>query len=172
MLCDDCKERPASVHITKINNNQKTEKHMCDQCAQKSGEISFSTDSQFAVQDLLKGMFSHGSFSIAQPKSEVACTGCGMTYSDFSRQGKFGCSECFTAYGDRLEPLLRRIHGTCRHTGKVPKRSGGAMSLRRKLIQLRQTLDYHVSREEYEKAAQVRDEIKVLEKELNTKEGP
>ncbi len=60
MLCDDCKERPASVHITKIYNNQKTERHMCDQCAQKSGEIGISTDSQVCGSGFLKGMFSHG----------------------------------------------------------------------------------------------------------------
>jgi protein arginine kinase activator len=172
MLCDDCKERQASVHITKINNNQKTEKHMCDQCAQKSGEISFTSDSQFAVQDLLKGMFSHGFTNAPQQKSGTACPGCGMTYSDFSRQGKIGCGECFATYGDRLEPLLRRIHGTSCHTGKVPKRSGGKLVLKQRLIQLRQTLDVHVGREEYEQAAKVRDEIRCLEKELDTKEGP
>jgi protein arginine kinase activator len=172
MLCDDCKERPASVHITKIYNNQKTERHMCDQCAQKSGEISISTDSQFAVQDFLKGMFSHGSAGAPQLKSGAACSGCGMTYGDFSRQGKIGCGECFRAYGDRLEPLLRRIHGTSHHTGKVPKRAGGRLSQQRKLLQLRQALEGHVAREEYEQAATVRDEIKNLEKELNTKEGP
>lgn len=171
-MCDDCKERPASVHITKINNNQKTEKHLCDQCAQKSGEISFTTDSQFAVQDLLKGMFSHGVANVPQQKSGVPCPNCGMTYSDFSRLGKIGCGDCFATYGDRLEPLLRRIHGTSSHTGKVPKRSGGKLALKQKLIQLRHSLDVHVSREEYEQAAKVRDDIRSLEKELAGKEGP
>ncbi len=42
MLCDDCKERQASVHITKINNGQKTERHLCEICAEKAGELSFT----------------------------------------------------------------------------------------------------------------------------------
>lgn len=166
MLCDDCKERPASVHITKINNNKKTEKHLCDMCAQKSGELTFSTEAQHTVQDFLKGMFSHGFSSPSTQRTEHGCPHCGMSYSDFSRGGKIGCSKCFATYGERLKPLLRRIHGTSNHTGKVPKRGGGKLTLQRKLHQLRQDLERHISHEEYEQAAQVRDEIRLLEKEI------
>lgn len=172
MLCDDCKDKQASVHITKINNNQKTEKHLCDTCAQKSGELTFSsaTDAKFAVQDFLKGMLGHGLAGPAQPRTAV-CPGCGMTYSDFSRSGKIGCGQCYQTYGDRLEPLLRRIHGTAGHTGKVPKRGGGKLALRQQLRQLRDELDGLVGREEYEQAAKVRDEIKALEKQLSAEKG-
>ncbi|HMM23151.1 MAG TPA: UvrB/UvrC motif-containing protein [Selenomonadales bacterium] len=166
MLCDDCKERPASVHITKINNNKKTEKHLCDICAQKSGELTFSTEAQHTVQDFLKSMFSYGFSSQPAPRTEYTCPHCGMSYSDFSRGGKIGCSQCFAAFGERLKPLLRRIHGTSSHTGKVPKRNGGKLAMQRKLQQLRQELDRHVCHEEYEQAARVRDEIRLLEKEI------
>ncbi|MBP2645026.1 MAG: UvrB/UvrC protein [Firmicutes bacterium] len=165
MLCDDCKERPVSVHITKIINNQKTEKHLCEECAQKYGEIKFATDNKFSVQDFLKGMFNYSVPNVPQYQ-ETACPSCGMTYSDFSRSGKVGCGECYVAYGERLEPLLRRIHGTNSHTGKVPKRSGGNLSLKRKIKQLKLELDRYVNSEEYEKAAKVRDEIKDMEKRL------
>lgn len=166
MLCDDCKERPASVHITKINNSKKTEKHLCDTCAQKSGELTFSTDAQHTVQDFLKGMFSHGISGIPAQRSENACPHCGMSYNDFSRGGKIGCSKCFATFGERLRPLLRRIHGTNSHTGKVPKRGGGKRTVQRKLHQLRQELERYIGLEEYEQAARVRDEIRLLEKEI------
>lgn len=167
MLCDNCKERAASVHITQITNNEKVERHLCGQCAHNSGEMSFVPDSQFTgIQDLLKGMFNHGFASLPQNKNESPCPSCGMTYGDFSRGGKIGCSDCFSTYGERIEPVLRRIHGTSSHTGKVPKRAGGKMAIRQKLKQLRQNLDNLVSREEYEQAAKIRDEVKALEKEL------
>ncbi|MBP2649553.1 MAG: UvrB/UvrC protein [Firmicutes bacterium] len=166
MLCDDCKERPASVHITKINNNQKTEKHLCEECAQKHGEIKFVTDTNFSVQDFLKGMFNYSSASVPQFQDETVCPSCGMTYSDFSCSGKVGCGDCYTAYGEQLEQLFRRIHGTSTHTGKVPKRSGGKLALKRRAQQLRQELDRCISSEEYEQAAKVRDEIKEIDKNL------
>ena len=166
MLCDDCKERQASVHFTKINNNEKIEKNLCEHCAQKSGEIGFAADNKYFMQDLLKGLFSQGFGNIPYNKPEEACPNCGMSYSDFSRSGKIGCSECFTAYADRLEPLLRRIHGNNAHTGKVPKRMGGKIAIKQNLRKLRQELESLIGREEYEQAATVRDEIKALEKEL------
>ena len=167
MICDDCKEKPASVHITQINNNQKTEKHLCELCAQKSGEINFSAGANFSgVQDLLKGMFSQGNANPPCNKIAPVCPNCGMTYCDFGRNGKIGCSICFTTFGEQFEPLLRRIHGSSRHTGKIPKRTGGKLALKQKLRQLRRDLEGFVNREEYEQAARVRDEIKTFEQEL------
>ncbi len=171
MLCDDCKEKQASVHITKINNNQKVEKHLCDSCAEKAGELSFSTDANFAFQDFLKGMMGTSLAGPPKHRGEAVCPSCGLTYGDFGRSGKIGCGECYTAHGDRLEPLLRRIHGTSAHTGKVPRRGGGKLALRQKLRQLRSELDSHVGREEYELAAKVRDEIRALEGQIDGEKG-
>ncbi|EAX46673.1 UvrB/UvrC protein [Thermosinus carboxydivorans Nor1] len=168
MLCDECKRRPASVHITKITNNHKVEKHLCQQCAQASGEGSFSFGPQFSVHDFLKGMFNHGFAEGHIAQSQPACTNCGMTYQDFSRTGRIGCSACYGAFGQRLEPLLRRIHGASIHTGKLPKRAGGQLELKQRLKRLRQDLERHVANEEYEQAARVRDEIRSLEKQLSS----
>lgn len=164
MLCDDCQERPASVHITKINNNQKTEKHLCDICAQKSGDLSFASNANFAAADFLTGLFNHG-VSAPRPRPQTECPGCGMTYGEFSRSGKIGCSECLNTYGQQLRPLLRRIHGTSTHTGKVPKRGGGQLAAKRRLKELKQELELSIRDENYEQAAKLRDEIRTLEQQ-------
>ncbi len=168
MLCDDCKKRPACVHITKVINDHKVEKHLCEECAQKHEEVNlanFAMNNKLSVHDFLKGMFSH-CFLEEQPKIEVACSNCGMTYSEFSRTGKIGCTTCYATFGERLEPLLRRIHGASAHTGKVPKRTGGLLEVKQRLKRKKQDLERHITREEYELAATVRDEIKAIEKEL------
>ncbi len=170
MLCDNCKKRSATVHITKIINNSKVESHLCNECAQESGEMSlagFSVDNKFSVQDFLKGMFNYGFVEAPQAKSEIACSNCGMTYSEFSRSGKIGCSVCYSIFGERLEPLLRRIHGSSAHTGKVPRRTGGLLETKQRLKRLKQELERHISREEYELAAKVRDEVRSIEKIIN-----
>ena len=41
MLCEECKKRPANVHLTKIIGDQKTEMHLCQQCAAERGELGF-----------------------------------------------------------------------------------------------------------------------------------
>ena len=167
MLCDDCQKRPATMHITKIHNNKKLEKHLCEQCAGSSGEGGlFTWDSKLSVHDLLKGMFCYEhTDSLNRPGT--TCQSCGMNYSDFSRTGKIGCGNCYNSFGAKLEPVIRRMHGACGHTGKVPKRAGEKISVRSRLLKLRQELERYVSREEYEEAARIRDEIRILEQKLD-----
>ena len=175
MLCDECQKEPACVHITKIINQQKIEKHLCEQCAQKSGEIMGKGlnnvfGSKFSLQDFLKEMFNYTVPDSNRQMLEPVCSTCGLSYSEFSRSGKFGCSTCYQAFAGQLEPLIKRIHGTAAHTGKVPKRGGVYFSLKQRIQHLRQGLAAHVSREEYEQAAVLRDEIKILEKQLAEQE--
>lgn len=166
MLCSDCKKRPACVHITQIKNNKKTEKHLCEECAKNIGAINVSFDNQFQVQDFLKGMFNQEFFSDAQTTSEVICQDCGMTYGDFNQKGKVGCSNCYIAFSEQLGPVLTRIHGANRHTGKFPKRSGGALKVKQEIKKMRQELEQYVINEEYEEAALIRDKIRSLEKNI------
>lgn len=170
MLCDDCKKKPASVHITQITNNQKVDKHLCSQCAQGYGHFGLAVNSQFTVHDFLKNMFSTGSGD-SSGRSATGCSNCGMTYQDFSRSGKFGCSHCYSSFANQIDPLLRRIHGCTGHTGKVPRRTGGELEVRQRIKKLRHDLERYVLQEEYEEAARVRDEIRVLEQKQDAEKG-
>ena len=96
----------------------------------------------------------------------LRCNICGMTYRDFAKVGKLGCSKCYETFRDRLDPLLRRIHGTDRHVGKIPAKTSEVVLLRRELESLKKDLALAVSREEYEKAAEIRDSIRSLERKI------
>lgn len=179
MLCEECQKESACVHITKIINQQKIEKHLCEQCAHKSGELSKSINNlignKFSIHDFLKEMFNYTvPTDNARSMLEPVCSECGLSYSEFSHSGKFGCSMCYQAFGGQLEPLIKRMHGTAAHTGKVPKRGGAKFSLQMRIKQLRHELEQRVISEEYEQAAKLRDEIRALEKilaENNTRQG-
>ena len=164
MLCDDCGNNAARVHMIKIFNGVKTEKHLCEACAAAAGEDCFSSGIQFSVNDLVKAMFSQEMDPSVEP--DLTCPNCGMDFADFSRSGKIGCSVCYGIFHAQLDPILRRVHGTSCHTGKVPVRAGNAVRLRLKVKGLRQDLERSVQCEDYEKAAQIRDDIRLLEKEL------
>ena len=116
------------------------------------------------MDDFLQGMFSN-----AQPKEqahETTCPNCGMSYNDFLETGKIGCSVCYDTFRSQLEPVLRRIHGSSTHTGKIPHRSGGNLELKHEMMQLKENLKAAVEHEEYEKAAVYRDKIHALEQTL------
>jgi protein arginine kinase activator len=78
--------------------------------------------------------------------------------------GRLGCPHDYTAFVNELEPLLVNIHGETAHTGKVPRRCAGGSREQTQLIRLRREMKEAVAAEQYEKASQIRDEIRRLEK--------
>lgn len=168
VFCDKCKKNPATVYITKMANDQKTEYKLCMDCAKKEQLFPGGIDGQVSVDGLLKGFFGpHQSVSITPEQQNTICPVCGMNMNRLAEKGRFGCNECYKAFGDSALHTIKRIHGRKRHIGKMPKRSSGAMSMRRKLVDLRTKLEEHVIKEEYEEAARLRDEIRSVEKELS-----
>lgn len=165
MLCDECGNHPACVHVIKVLNGEKSEKHLCENCAASTGELCFAPGIHFSVNDLVKALFSQEQDEAVD--SEIKCPNCGMDFADFGRSGKIGCNACYTIFHEQLEPVLRRVHGTGCHTGKVPRKAGTDVKLRLQVKGLRQDLERSVQREDYEHAAQLRDQIRTLEKKLH-----
>lgn len=91
------------------------------------------------------------------------CPVCGRTYSEFSRSGKFGCGECYKTFRAPVSGVLRQIHSTTRHTGKIPSKSGDAIKKQRRYDQLKAQLQEAVKNENYELAAKLHKEIRAIE---------
>ncbi|MGE5591620.1 MAG: UvrB/UvrC motif-containing protein [Bacillota bacterium] len=166
MLCDECKKRPATFHMTKVVNNERTELHLCEQCAREKGEIHFSVEPDFSIHQLLAGLLNYGGEAGAQPDLEkvVVCSVCGSTYDEFARTGRLGCSHCYEEFEDQLDPIIRRVHGASTHTGKVPRRGARTLAAQREIQTLRSQLQAAIAREDFELAAKLRDQIKAAEK--------
>lgn len=180
MTCQECNQRPATLHFTKIINGEKTEVHFCEKCAQEKGEMfMFTGGSGFTFNNLLAGLlnidstFQQPSQSAFRQEEVLQCEGCSMTFPQFVKLGRFGCAQCYDTFKDQLKPVLRRLHsGNWVHNGKIPKRIGGGIHLRKKIEELKSELRDSISNEEFEKAAEIRDEIRSLEKELiDSQEG-
>ncbi|CAM3586209.1 UvrB/UvrC motif-containing protein [Marinicrinis lubricantis] len=169
MICQECGKRPASLHFTKIVNGEKTEFHLCEVCAREKGDKIPGSSNGFSIHNLLSGLLDYepsaNSFGAAQ--KPLRCETCGLTYAQFGKIGRFGCSDCYEYFSSRLDPLFRRIHGTTAHQGKVPARSGGKIKYRREIDQLKQQLQQTIQMEEFEAAAKLRDQIRELERKIS-----
>lgn len=170
MICQNCQQRPATVHLTKIINFEKTEFHLCEVCAKAAGnELGIMFGTNFSFQNLIAGLLGDGDLEVDQQPNlggELHCKNCGLTFSDFKTTGLLGCGECYRYFETGLEPLFKKIHGGSAHTGKVPRRTGGKVRIRKEVQDLRTQLQQAVQREDYEQAASLRDKIRQLEKEL------
>ncbi|WP_078543175.1 UvrB/UvrC motif-containing protein [Litchfieldia alkalitelluris] len=176
MICQECNKRPATLHFTKIVNGDKTEVHICEHCAHEKSEMfMFSGNNGFSIHNLLAGLLNiepamaEPSKDTAFQKSEVIqCEKCKMTFSQFAKVGRFGCSNCYKTFGNQLNPILKRVHsGNTTHNGKIPKRIGGSIHLRKQISELKGSLQEFISLEEFEKAAEVRDQVRELERLLD-----
>ena len=175
MLCDECGARPASVHITKIVNNKKTQLNLCDKCASEyQYQLGGFLEPNFSLNKFLASLLEYDqSFGskTQSPPSSAKCPQCGQHYTQFAQSGKLGCEGCYEVFGESMDPLLKRVHGSQIHKGKYPKRTGDAVRLKRELQQYKALLNELVIKEEFEKAAEIRDKIRDMEKDLGTGKG-
>lgn len=188
MLCEKCKKNEAKINLVTVMNGQKHEIWLCENCAKDIASIPFFSpiveNMNFPFQGVLSEMLSNADNSknnIDDKKiKKIVCSSCGLTYDEFKKSGRLGCSDCYKEFKLVLEPRIKSLQAGMKHVGKVPKAKGKELMQKRKLKGLKEEMQKLIIDEEYERAAVVRDEIKKLElyilesnnKEMiNTKEG-
>ena len=129
----------------------------------------------FSINNLLAGLFAIDQASHQQKhhplqQEILQCENCKMTFQQFVDMGMFGCAHCYETFRDQLKPIVKRVHsGNDSHKGKVPKRIGGSIHVRKQIQQLKEELQLLIAQEEFELAAEKRDEIRSLESSLPRK---
>jgi len=166
MQCDECKKSEAVINFTQIVNNEMTTYHLCEKCAEKKGLGDEEKIKDSPLSGFMSQMSSESPDSIEVGEgSDPGCGTCSSKLSDFKRTGRLGCPDCYYAFEDELSSLLRKIHGSHIHVGRTLRNSALESSpVEVKIRDLKKRLEESVNREEFEMAARLRDEIKVLEK--------
>lgn len=166
MTCEMCKKNKATIRYTEVVNKKVIKMNLCEECAKKKG---VSIHPPFTIADLLSGLTDLGIH--AQEDAKKSCQGCGLTYLDFRKTGRLGCDRCYAAFEKSLGGLLETIHRSTAHVGKVPSRVMKEVDELRALTELQAQLSEAVEREEFEKAAGIRDKIQALKKGARAKKG-
>lgn len=90
-------------------------------------------------------------------QDEPACA-CGMTLSKFRETGLLGCPQCYQTFRTALAPIIEGSQGgRSQHMGTRPAYDAPAQS---ELDKLREALRAAIETEDYEQAAQLRDQIR------------
>ena len=163
MLCDNCKNREANVRYEENINGEKKKLNLCGLCSQKLG----LTSSSF-MDNMLFSFFDEPLGLEYEKVKEEKCPECSYTFSDYANTGLFGCPACYSAFQSKLEPILKKLHGKSYHINQELNSEKKDISVEEKstkeLYKLKQELDMAIKKEEYEKAAIIRDKIKELNK--------
>ena len=159
MLCQSCKKNEATTHVKRIVNGQIEEYDLCHECAKKMGYTNLFSGFENEWNSLLGSFFGGG---LPSKTSATRCKSCGSSFSEIAKRGIVGCPDCYDTFYDELLPSIRKIHGNTQHNGKFPARAGKQLALVNELESLQEQLNEAVSRQEFEKAAQLRDRINSL----------
>ncbi len=161
-LCDLCGKKVAVIHVAEVQEDGSVRSvSLCEDCARKEGVIPGRGGKKGAEEIMEEAVKEQE--NLPDEKRAVTCPNCGLTYEGFRTRGRLGCPNDYDVFAEMLEPLLEKIHFGTKHVGKVPKGKDEKAMRLRKLVELRKRLDEAVKREEYELAAQIRDQIKELE---------
>ncbi|MDO4563853.1 MAG: UvrB/UvrC motif-containing protein [Clostridia bacterium] len=159
MLCEKCGLNPATVNMTQVINGQKSEYHLCAECAKEDELFKSISSTNFGFGSVFPSFLTE---SIPSAESGRVCPLCGTKLGEFLENGSFGCGECYITFEKEATPLLHKIHSIATHVGKRAKATNE--SAENKLDNLKRSLRDAVEREDYETAAKLRDEIKGFEK--------
>lgn len=163
MVCNVCGTNEATIHLTEIVNEQMVEIHLCETCAQEKGT---EFKAHFNVGDLLSGLTDLAKEVTGAGKTLAKCPNCGLSYEEFGRTGRLGCTECYEAFAKLLLPLIKRVQHSIQHVGKRPSRLAPPIRMSHDLRELQNRLQKSIQQEAFEEAARIRDQIQQLEEKL------
>ncbi len=189
MLCDNCGKREANVRYTEDINGKVRELHLCEECSKKLGigQMDFSMPIDFSsfLGGFMDDLMTPEIMPMFNSLKTLTCDNCGLTFEDIINTGKVGCKDCYSKFEDRLDPIIKKLHGTNRHVGRIGKiidskidnknekienkkedveKANEISKEQNKIEKLQEELKQAIKEERYEDAAKIRDEIKKLEK--------
>jgi protein arginine kinase activator len=176
MLCEICKTKTATVHLTEIVDGQRTESHLCQSCAQKEG---VTIKNQLSLNELLGSLIAAHQQPDEQGQggAEKNCPVCGMTMEIFRKQALLGCPKDYEIFEQNLQLIIEKAHdGNLIHKGKIPSgistqticsndtvKDEKEIKTENKMEELEKQLEQAVRDEDYELAAKLRDQLKAMQ---------
>lgn len=162
MMCEDCHEREATVHLTQITGGKKTVLNLCAKCADKRGFQNPLKSMPFPLGDFLSSMVEKAYSDESEAVQDLMCPVCGTDFKKFAKTGRLGCGKCYETFRTQIDDLLRKIHGANRHIGKLPLGSPEKMEPLKEERRLQEELRRAVESENFEQAAEIRDRLREI----------
>ena len=156
------------MFLTQIVNGKVTEMALCEECAKARGlfdpqsltfaEKFFPQELQRQMDKIVRQLVQGDKEEKHRPAAEgcdvlTACPVCHFTLEDYRRTNRLGCPDCYTFLASELNAPCEDAEDGETQEQEQPRRS---------TKDLEAELQQAVEREDYERAAVLRDEIKAL----------
>jgi len=145
------------VHLTRIVSGEKRHFHFCQECVDKQQLLK---NQVLQVTHVLQAILG------PMPLATLTCPACRIQFMEFRNQGRLGCPHDYNSLRVGLEPLLKRLHRKLRHFGKRPLSKRLFTIPPERVIELRQNLQDAIAAEDYARAIDLRDQIRLMDAEI------
>lgn len=165
MLCDGCKKREANMMLHMITNGQLATRSLCAECARKAhGEMAQAFSTMGMRMEGLNSMVERQEEQEAIRLPKMICASCRTPYEDIDHDTVFGCPNCYQAFHQMVIDFLSGLQEKAVFDGVDGQLSQPQLPLR---DELKERLQEAIRHEDYEQAAQLRDELNKLEAEAD-----
>ena len=150
------------MFLTQIINGQVSELALCEACARAKGlfdpqsltfaEKFFPEEFRNKIDKLVRELTSGETAPAPVPSygAMSRCPVCGFMLEDYRRTGHLGCPDCYTVFARELDPAAEIDASDFDESPAVTR------------ARLQKELQQAVEREDYERAASLRDQINAL----------
>ncbi len=174
MLCDKCQKNEATIHLKEVVDDDVVAVNLCAECAAGSEVSDLDVGGGLNLAKMLVSLTAEvmPNLKVQSAKAqllksgdeEMVCAFCGISTNEIRQTGRLGCPSCYKMFSGMLAPALKNMHRGDHHKGRQPNRvesqSGAVVTNERaRLAQLEEELARAVALEEYERAAELRDQI-------------
>ena len=164
MKCDHC-DNEAVVHLTQMVNGAMKEVHLCGEHAKVQG---VDMAMPISITDILMGLNQQATVTPSPVELIPSCASCGMSRDEFRKNGRLGCPDCYKTFMAELTATVNAMHHSSQHVGKIPAGEGSQTRIKSRIARLQKDLDGAIAREDFERAATLRDEIKTCRNEKSS----
>ena len=166
MKCEACQKAEATIHLTQMIDGEVKKLNLCKACALTSG---IDLNSPISITDVLLGLGAQLGVPDTQD-FDLSCSRCQMTRTEFKKRSRLGCPECYNAFMGELTAVIKAMHHSGQHIGKIPVCQGQQARIVAKIAALQKDIETAISMEKYEEAAAFRDQIAELKKTIQSLE--
>lgn len=154
------------MFLTQILNGKTTELSLCESCAEAKGLYdphALSLAEKF-FPELIRSKKLHSlvESETSGTDSLTVCPCCCMSIHQVRSAERFGCSHCYSIFADELLPTGNVPENNDKALEDIPEKSARHAENVKGRTELEAELKIAISREDYERAAQLRDSISQL----------
>ncbi|MBS4959311.1 MAG: UvrB/UvrC motif-containing protein [Clostridiales bacterium] len=184
MYCERCHKKPATVFMTQIVNGQATRQYLCADCASRfciEGGVSLEDifnrfiaahrrrqrdngEEEVKYERVVNQINPFGKKKNSSALNDLVCPACGTTYREFRKTGRLGCAQCADIMKEQIQEVFFGESESLCYQGRAPKKLREKIYGDREKEVLQKMLKDAVDKEDYSRAAVIRDRIHAIDR--------